>query len=97
MGSREKLADGWIRKESRSRPNNFYYFNTTTGKSQWESPAKANEKSKKEINDAHIEHTKVKTTKYDEKYKSHSTENQSRIKINDKSKERKFYFPYSEN
>lgn len=94
MGSREKLPDGWIRKESRSRPNNFYYFNTTTGKSQWVPPAIANE-SGKEIKDSHNEHTKVKTAKYDEQYKSHSAQNQTRIKINEKSKERKQFFPFS--
>lgn len=27
---------GWIRKESSSRPNQFYYFNTKTGESRWD-------------------------------------------------------------
>lgn len=42
--------NGWIRKESRSRPNQFYYFNTKTGESRWDGetePSTASEKSKK--------------------------------------------------
>lgn len=27
---------GWIRKESKSRPNQFYLFNTKTGESRWD-------------------------------------------------------------
>lgn len=33
------LPDHWIQKQSKSRPNQTYFFNTATGKSQWTSPA----------------------------------------------------------
>lgn len=93
MGSVEKLPVGWIRKESRSRPNSFYYFNTTTGTSQWHSPAVSTNEKSKEIKSAHKVHKKenttTTTTKGDEKTKPHSSENQTRLKINDKSKDRK--------
>lgn len=39
MGSKvKKLPDGWIIKQSTSRPDRSYYFNTKTGKSQWDAP-----------------------------------------------------------
>lgn len=108
MGSVTKLPSGWIRKESRSRPNTFYFFNTATGKSQWHSPASSNSSSVssagssksekvKEIKNTHhvphVTHTKGKTTtKTDGKIKSHTTENHTRHKIDAKSKERKCSF-----
>lgn len=58
----EKLPDGWIRKESRSRPNNFYYFHTKTGKSQWISPADNTNEKSKETKNAHNVRTNEKTT-----------------------------------
>eukprot|EP00127_Corallochytrium_limacisporum_P003663 Clim_evm51s151 gene=Clim_evmTU51s151 len=33
------LPQGWVKKESRSRPGVFYYFNTEDGTSSWEKPA----------------------------------------------------------
>lgn len=102
MGSKdvEKLPDGWIRKESRSRPNTVYFFNTTTGKSQWHSPVSSsnsasnskNEKSKEIKNALSVSPTKGKsTTKSDEKNKPHSTENHTRHKIDDKSRDCKYF------
>lgn len=35
-----KLPEGWIRNFSKSQ-NRYYFFNTTTGKSQWHVPEKA--------------------------------------------------------
>lgn len=93
MGSMEKLPDGWIRKESRSRPNNFYYFNTKTGTTQWENPVKPHDKSKEKVESCG-KHTKSKTVKHDERRKSHSTGNHSEFKINDNSKERKCFSSY---
>lgn len=42
--------NSWIRKESKSRPNQFYYFNTKTGESRWDEQKElsyASEKQKK--------------------------------------------------
>lgn len=102
MGSVTKLPSGWIRKESRSRPNTFYFFNTATGKSQWHSPASSNNSKSekgKEIKGTHhvlrVTHTKAKTTtKNDGKNKSYTTENHTRHKIDDKSKESKCFFSF---
>merc|ERR1712039_900337 len=33
------VPEGWIKKESKSRPGVFYYYNTATKESQWEKPA----------------------------------------------------------
>lgn len=87
MSSTENLPDGWIRKESRSRPNNFYYFNIKTGKSQWNPPDDKSKENKTSRN----KHTQRKTVKHDEKDRSHSSETQSRHKISDKSKECKCF------
>lgn len=76
-----KLPDDWIRKESSSRPNRFYYFNTKTGKSQWVPP---NPKSK--TSNARDEHPKP--TKSDAQNKNRSSV-QHRLKISDKSKDGK--------
>lgn len=107
MGSMEKLPDGWIRKESRSRPNNFYYFHTKTGKSQWISPADNTNEKSKDTKNAHNVRTNEKTiTKNDVKTgtrgdvkttsksdeKAKSSEKSVRFKVNDKSKERKYDF-----
>ncbi|XP_031628221.1 transcriptional protein SWT1 [Contarinia nasturtii] len=40
----KKLPDGWIKRESTSRAGRFYYFNTKTGKTQWENPTVDKEK-----------------------------------------------------
>ena len=34
----EPLPEGWVIKESRSHPGNYYYFNTATQESQWDHP-----------------------------------------------------------
>lgn len=36
MSDKKNFGDGWIRKESKSKPNQYYLFNTKTGESQWE-------------------------------------------------------------
>lgn len=59
--------NGWIRKESKSRPNQFYYFNTKTGESRWDEQTEsssASEKSKinTEKNHKNSEHNTVKKT-----------------------------------
>lgn len=41
------LPDCWIPKQSKSRPNQIYYFNTATLKSQWEMPVSADTKQQK--------------------------------------------------
>lgn len=82
MSTPERLPDGWIRKESRSRPNRFYYFNTKTGKTQWEQPADTHNKAKSR-NDANSKPSRTDS-------KGHSSQHisvQSRLKISDKSKD----------
>ncbi|CAD5115895.1 DgyrCDS4830 [Dimorphilus gyrociliatus] len=37
---------GWISRNSKSRPDAFYYYNKKTGKSQWERPSKEAEADK---------------------------------------------------
>lgn len=32
------LPTGWIRRQSKSRKDKHYYFNTVTGKSSWKNP-----------------------------------------------------------
>lgn len=32
----KSVKNDWIRKESKSRPNQFYLFNTRTGESRWD-------------------------------------------------------------
>lgn len=32
------LPAGWIRRQSKSRKDKYYYFNTVTGKSSWKNP-----------------------------------------------------------
>eukprot|EP01096_Ripella_sp_DP13-Kostka_P003559 TRINITY_DN15346_c0_g1_i1.p1 TRINITY_DN15346_c0_g1~~TRINITY_DN15346_c0_g1_i1.p1 ORF type:complete len:169 (+),score=71.50 TRINITY_DN15346_c0_g1_i1:33-509(+) len=36
--SSERLPEGWEKRESKSRPGQFYYFNHATGTSHWEAP-----------------------------------------------------------
>lgn len=92
MGSAEKLPDGWIRKESRSRPNQFYYFNTKTGKTQWTPPTIAKNSS----NESQTRDNSAKSTKSDANAEgcSKSTKGQSRFKISDKSKDGKFHLNF---
>lgn len=43
LSKKNSLIKDWMRKESRSHPNHFYYFNIKTGESRWEtSPSKNN-------------------------------------------------------
>lgn len=86
MGSAEKLPDGWIRKESRSRPNQFYYFNTKTGKTQWSPPTNAKSSS----NERQTRDNSAKSTKSDANSEG-SSRGQSRFKISDKTKDGKFH------
>lgn len=83
MGT-EELPKGWIRKESKTRPNNFYYFNTKTGKTQWQSPVDDVKVTKPRFVD-------VKPSKFDANSKRRSSV-QSRLKISDKSKDGKLAF-----
>lgn len=39
MNKEEKLPQNWIKTESKSRPNTFYYFNTKTSESKWTFPS----------------------------------------------------------
>lgn len=90
MSSAEKeLPDGWICKESRSRPNNYYYFNTKTGKTQWSLPI--NGKTKSNASQPRDNDTS-KSSKFESNHKGRSkpTEGQSRFKLDDKSKDRKY-------
>lgn len=32
------LPAGWIRRQSKSRKDKYYYFNTVTGNSSWKNP-----------------------------------------------------------
>lgn len=73
-----ELPDGWIRKESSSRPNHFYYFNRKTGKTQWDAP---NEKEKANQRDE-----RSKYSKCDNRSKNRSP---NRSRISDKSKDGK--------
>jgi WW domain len=41
----EKLPKNWVKKQSKSRPDKFYYFNTTTGVSSWSLPKGENNKN----------------------------------------------------
>lgn len=78
------MPKGWIRKESKTRPNNFYYFNTKTGKTQWQSP----------VDDVKVTQPRfvdVKTSKFDANSKGRSSV-QSRLKISDKSKDGELVF-----
>lgn len=45
------LPDCWIQKQSKRRPDQIYYFNTATGKSQWISPSisPAGDKQRKQL------------------------------------------------
>lgn len=82
MGKDEaKLPDGWIRKESSTRPDRFYFYNIKTGKSQWHSP---NEKDKAKSRDECS-----KNPKSDVQTKNLPAV-QHRLKISDKSKDGKF-------
>lgn len=38
----QPLPTGWIRKESRSQPNFYYYYNQESGESSWERPVQDN-------------------------------------------------------
>lgn len=103
MGPTERLPDGWIRKESTSRPNHFYYFNTKTGTTQWEKP---NAKTKIEtvnVDKSKIEENRsrekaIKRAKLDVSSKGHpelqkfaaKSQPEVRFKINDKSKDGEF-------
>lgn len=92
MGSTEQLPDGWIRKESTSRPNNFYYFNTKTGTTQWVKPnsddkSKTSKIEKKKIEESRSRETTAKPVKLNVSSKGHS---EVRFKINDKSKDGEF-------
>ncbi|XP_055297791.1 transcriptional protein SWT1 [Sitodiplosis mosellana] len=82
MGTTEQLPDGWIRKESRSRPNRFYYFNTKTGKTQWEQPTDKHKRTQPR------DDAVSKPSRNDSKgHTSHHASVQSRLKISDKSKD----------
>lgn len=85
---------GWIRKESRSRPNQFYYFNTKTGESRWDGETEsssASEKSKKLSEKIHknSEDKNVnKTTPTGAQYASEAKEK----KLSSKSREGKCFY-----
>lgn len=37
----KELPQNWVRRESTTRRNQFYYFNTKTKQSQWQTPVKS--------------------------------------------------------
>lgn len=41
------LPPNWIRKESKSRSNQFYFFNVKTGETQWRKPENNTNNDKK--------------------------------------------------
>lgn len=88
MGSSEMLPDDWIRKESRSRPNQFYYFNTKTGKSQWIPPNNVQNSDKQKCDHQSAKSTKVNTNSSESCTKSSKVHD--RFKTIDKSKRGKF-------
>ena len=49
----ERLPVGWVRKRSRSRPNQFYYFDVTTGTSSWTAPLNNEEVELEQMDDVH--------------------------------------------
>lgn len=71
----EDLPENWIRRESKSRPNQFYYFNTKTNVSQWKRPADATKNKKEKIPNSTTKRSKEK--EFDES---------NRFKIGSKSK-----------
>lgn len=83
MASASDLPRGWICKESRSRPNQLYYFNTKTGKTQWARPDGKIDRNEEQN----------KLSKANEKSKT-STSHQNQHKINVKSKDRKCHFSH---
>ena len=49
------LPEGWVTKESKSRPNVFFYFNSVTGETQWEKPtAPAKRATAKQVKCSHL-------------------------------------------
>lgn len=84
MGTTEQMPDEWIRKESRSRPNRFYYFNKKTGKTQWEPPT-GNYQKTQSHGDAITKPFEIEASS-----KGH-TSVQSRLKISDKSKDGEYF------
>lgn len=43
------LPDCWIKKQSKTRPDHVYYFNTVTKESQWTTPVSADDKLRKNL------------------------------------------------
>lgn len=80
MCSKGDLPDNWIRKKSNSRANQYYYFNTETGKSQWTNPT-----------DEHKTETKKSLFNDKKSNKKHEKSAKERFKLSDRSKDCKFY------
>ena len=50
----ELLPVGWVRKRSRSRPNEFYNFHLTTDTSSWTAPTDNEEVELEQMDDVHV-------------------------------------------
>jgi hypothetical protein len=62
MSHSEALPEGWVSKESKSRPGVTYYWNTVTKSSSWEKPTHAAvhvKKKRKKDHDADGEQVQV--------------------------------------
>lgn len=51
-GSDDVLPDFWVKRQSKSHPDQMYYFNTKTRKSQWTHPASPEKRGKLTRNEA---------------------------------------------
>lgn len=47
----DNLPHGWIKRQSKSRPDHIYYFNTKTKESQWTLPVSIDDKQQKQLKD----------------------------------------------
>ena len=61
--AQDELPRGWARKESKSRPGKFYFFNASTRETSWErptaesvAPSPKRQKSKHEVEEVRVRH-----------------------------------------
>lgn len=59
MDDKKNLPPNWIKTESKSRPNTFYYFNTKTNESRWTYPITSPSPPKKKTTAKIIENIKT--------------------------------------
>lgn len=81
----KNVNGGWIRKESKSRPNHFYYFNTKTGESRWDESASATTKKSPEKNNTKLDG--VKSVKMTSPTLTRNVSKEKEKKISSKSRE----------